>query len=443
MERDGKMKRSKGQGHIFKRGATYYLQLRVNGKKIVKSLHDETGTPVRSQRDAEKERDRIMSAYAAKDEETLRRNALNALMNAEEKAEAAADLANPPLRIKDAWNAYLAHHDRPQDSGERTLRDYAGYFSKFTASLKANHPEMIFMRDVSAETAAEYATFLKKSGASPNTFNKHLFFTKLIYRVLRKEIRAAEPPFEGIRPQKLTTQGRRELTVDEIRNVLETAEGDLGLLLGLGAFTGLRLGDACTIKWGEIDLARRIIRRTLNKTGKAVLIGIPQVLLDKLNEIPRQERKGYLLPKFAELYQDENTRPQITARIQAHFRECGIDTWKEGTGGGADKTGKRAVVEVGFHSLRHSYISLLAAAGAPMALVQKQVGHSSMTMTDHYLHMNESGARQLADSLTLTGKAATGIEPEREKLAELAKTADIEKIKQAIELLKGGEAGKK
>ena len=38
-------------------------------------------------------------------------------------------------------------------------------------------------------------------------------------------------------------------------------------------------------------------------------------------------------------------------------------------------TGKRAVVEVGFHSLRHTFVSLQAESGTPQTVVQAIVGH--------------------------------------------------------------------
>ncbi|OPY88928.1 MAG: site-specific tyrosine recombinase XerD [Smithella sp. PtaU1.Bin162] len=439
------MRRKRGQGHILKRGTSYYLRFCIDGQIITKVLRDEVGAAIKNQRDAEKARDVIMSAYAAKDKKELRKSAVNALMTAETKAEIAADIANPPLRIKEAWQAYLDSQGKP-DSGERTLKDYEGYFNKFASWIAKNHANKIFMRDVTEEIAANYATYLNKSGLSANSFNKNISFMNLLYNTLEKAIRlkkeknneAAEEkksPFDRgfITRKELKKQSRREFTIDEIRRILDSAEGDLLLLLEIGIFTGLRLGDACTLKWGEIDLTRRIIKRTLNKTGgDPILIGIPRLLQESLEAIPAKARVGYLLPEIAEIYQNVNTRPRIVRKLQEHFKKCGIATWKAGTGG---ETGKRAVVEVGFHSLRHSYVSLLAASGAPVALIQKQVGHANPEMTNHYLHMDESGARQLAEALTLTAKCEQKQEPERERLAELARSADIEAVKRALKIL--------
>jgi hypothetical protein len=55
-------------------------------------------------------------------------------------------------------------------------------------------------------------------------------------------------------------------------------------------------------------------------------------------------------------------------------------------------TGKRAVVEVGFHSLRHTFVSLCREANAPLAVVEAIVGHSNPAMTRHYTHTSEAAA---------------------------------------------------
>jgi hypothetical protein len=71
-------------------------------------------------------------------------------------------------------------------------------------------------------------------------------------------------------------------------------------------------------------------------------------------------------------------------------------------------TGKPAVVDVGFHSLRHTWVSLHAARGTPQAIVQASVGHANPAMTAHYTHVDAATARDVAKALpafTGTGEA--------------------------------------
>ena len=304
-----------------------------------------------------------------RDKTELARQLADTVKSLEVRTAEAVEIANPPLRIVDAWEKFIKAPNRP-DSGERTVLDYKGYYNAFNNWLAQEHKELIYLRDVSRDIAGEYAAYMTSSGKSPNTFNKHMGFLKMFYRVLADKIRAKVNPFNEITRKKLLKQkSRRELTIEELYRVLNEAEGDLALLLNLGTFTGLRLGDCCTLHWGEIDLIKRVIRRIPNKTAsknpKPVLVGIPGPLYDLLNAIPVSRRKGFLLPKIAAVYSDINRRPIITRHIQAHFEKCGIQTQKQGTGkykdpetGELKSTGKRAVVEVGFHSLRHTYVSL-------------------------------------------------------------------------------------
>jgi len=48
-------------------------------------------------------------------------------------------------------------------------------------------------------------------------------------------------------------------------------------------------------------------------------------------------------------------------------------------------TGKPAVVQVGFHSLRHTFVSLCRAPNAPLSGVQSIVGHASPPLTNQTL----------------------------------------------------------
>ena len=50
-------------------------------------------------------------------------------------------------------------------------------------------------------------------------------------------------------------------------------------------------------------------------------------------------------------------------------------------------------VDVGFHSLRHTFVSISANAGVPLVVVQAIVGHSNPAMTQHYYHKDENALR--------------------------------------------------
>ena len=181
-------------------------------------------------------------------------------------------------------------------------------------------------------------------------------------------------------------------------------------LFAIGIYTGLRLGDCALIEWGAVDLLRSRITIVPRKTarhahGKPVVIPIHRVLLSMLEETPPKYRKGYILPETAEAY---NREPSLlTNRIQRIFESCGIRTKID------QGEGRKALTDVGFHSLRHTFVSLSANAGAPLSLVQSIVGHSNPAMTRHYFHEHEDALRGTVAALpditgvTIDAEAAT------------------------------------
>jgi hypothetical protein len=77
-------------------------------------------------------------------------------------------------------------------------------------------------------------------------------------------------------------------------------------------------------------------------------------------------------------------------------------------------TGKRGAVEVGFHSLRHSFVSLCRAANAPLSVVEAIVGHSNPAMTRHYTHTGDAAALAAVQSLpSVVGDAVPALPPAR------------------------------
>ena len=385
-------------GHLFKRGSNFYVRWTVEGKVFSKALRDEQGQPITSKREAEAAREAFMAPLAVADEA----ESLAAITSKLEgrKAELAVwdEQQNPALPISQAWTEFLASPNRP-DSGPETLYQYECQWSRFADWMKEKHPNKPTLRDVTREIAEEYAGTMNHGTLSANSYNKHLGLLALVFRVVKRKARLTENVWEHpkrggfLQRKRLVTHSRRELTVDELRKVCGDAGGELRTLLALGIYTGMRMGDCATLRWGETDLRRGIITRIPNKTGrrnpKPVIVPIHPALLAMLTEIPAESRGDYVLPETAALY--AHRIDAVTDMIQTHFKVCGITTWKPGTGPDS-KEGKRAVIEVGFHSLRHTFVSLCRESNAPLAVVESIVGHASPAMTRHYTHVGQLAA---------------------------------------------------
>jgi len=397
----------------------YYLEYKVAGKRVKESLG------VTNLEDAETERNRRMAPLMVADEEQALESITQRLNGVKARRKVAGTLS---ILTDEAWSTYEKTPNRP-DAGEVTLRHYACQFGRFVRWMKDNHPDLPALRDVTSEIAAEYAEDLTKAKYSSNTYNKHVRLLELVFRVLEDKAGMERNPWSKITRKKLRTQSRRELTVEELKEVCGKSKGELKTLLALGLYTGMRLGDCCTLRWAEVDLRRRVIIRIPNKTartkGQAVRIPVHPVLQTILEETPRKQRGEYVMSGMAEEY--DRASWDVTNRIRAHFETCGIRTHKKGTGlkkvkgkDGKERkvhTGKRAVVEVGFHSLRHSFVSLCRDAGTPLAVVEAIVGHSNPAMTRHYTHVGDLAASQAVAALpAFVGANEASIQPSAKEL---------------------------
>lgn len=397
-------------GYLFKRGDSFYVAWRVNGKAFSKALRGDDGQPITTKREAEEARAKWMAQFSMATEAEALESIAAKLEGHKTELAKWENEQNPPLPITQAWSAFLDSPNRP-DSGAETLYQYECQWSAFADWMKGKHPDLLTLRDVSKSIAEEYAGTLNHGRFSANTYNKHLNLLTLVFRVVKAKAKLADNPWADIQRKRLVTQSRRELTVDELRKVCGEAQGELQTLLALGVYSGLRLGDCATLRWGEVDLARGIIRRVPNKSArrnpKPVIVPIHPVLGDMLAKTPASERHEYVLPETCALYLRRSDA--VTDLVKRHFETCGVTTNKPGTGG---DSGKRAVIETGFHSLRHTFVSLCRESNAPLAVVESIVGHSNPAMTRHYTHVGELAAgRAVAALPSVIGNATP--QPER------------------------------
>jgi integrase len=216
-----------------------------------------------------------------------------------------------------------------------------------------------------------------------------------------------DDPWEGIRLLTDDSHTRREFTLDELNRIMAAAEraGEKWkTLFSIGVYTGLRLGDCCTLDWSSINSDRGIIQLIPRKTrkyahGRPVTIPIHPTLAAVLGE----KKDGPVLPDIASWYEGEE-HWRISRGLEIIFKDAGIKTSVKIEGR------HYAAPDATFHSLRHTFVSLAANAGVPLPVVQSIVGHSSTAMTRHYYHENEDVLRQAVAAIPAIGKRDEGEE---------------------------------
>ena len=399
-------KRAKhGEGTLVLRGKKYYARWVVGGKVYTRT----TGTSDKGE--ALDKLAEFVHPFTLKDEAVRLREMtyklggiekeISEIEEAEAKAKAKAEEEKPALAVMEAFAAYRSCLSRPNRAGGDTLDRYEAQFGEFAKWLAVNHPEVKELRHVTQEIAEEFLKALLKR-ATANTYNKRIVLFRAMWKHLAKTARLTENPWMEITKQVVVNHTRRDLKEEEMDHILASLTGEMKLLFFLGIYTGLRLGDCCLLNWSNIDIAKKMMFVTPRKTmkhGGFARIAIHPRLAEMLEEIPAERRDGYLLPEIANKYKRDPAA--VSKRVQAVFEENGIQTQNE-----EKSQSGRAQVDVGFHSLRHTNVSMQLNAGAPLAVVQSTVCHASPMMTRHYFHESEAALRRAVAVLPSFGDSA-------------------------------------
>ena len=398
------MARPKGTGNLQQeRNGLWTARVGVNGRRICRS----TGTADRAL--AERFLERILRPLG---------------------------LGRTRLPLAEAWHRYEMSPNR-RDVARATMKSKRSTWMRFARWMEANHLEAGCLSEVTEEAVAEYLAELR-CRHSATTYNNHVCTLREMFRLLAGPD-AAFDPWAAVRLRADDSVSRRELSLDELKR-LHAAAAEAGpqwrLLFATGLYTGLRLGDCCRLAWANVDLARQTIQVIPEKTrrhahGRPVTIPIHPRLLAELKALAADaSRRGqdYVNPAVAELYLNRNW--ELDDRLRRIFRRANIAMNVRMAG-----RSRRSVV-ASFHSLRHTFVSLSANAGVPLAAVQAIVGHTSTAMTRHYYHENEDALRRAVEAIPAIGAPAA---PAAQTVAAPARpTTPAQRLKALKRLLAQG-----
>jgi integrase len=167
------------------------------------------------------------------------------------------------------------------------------------------------------------------------------------------------------------------LTTTETAALAEAC-GRQGDVIHLLAYTGMRFGELVGLRVEDVDLAaRRIrVRRSITQVGGELVEGNPKSAAGR-RSIPVPQRLTSILSERV-----TGRPPGAPAITSPNGALLGLENWKRSTRwrhtiAAIDRPKMRV------HDLRHTYASLARRAGADLRLLQKTMGHASITVTAH------------------------------------------------------------
>lgn len=252
----------------------------------------------------------------------------------------------------------------------------------------------------------------------------HVLIRESLQQALKENL-ITRNPADATRPPKITKKEAAFLTADQISVFLKSISEDrwyAAFVTVLG--TGLRLGELAALRWENVDLKKGIIH--VKEAVSRVETFEPEGPKTKLIIQPPKTKKGLRsipLPAFViEELKRLKTRQteekillgtawqaKLREEMGENYKDPGfLFTWQDGRPVDPDylskhfrKLIKKANIEgIHFHSLRHSYASLLLSNNVHPKIVQENLGHSTISMTlDTYSHvapgLKEAAAKSL------------------------------------------------
>jgi integrase len=283
--------------------------------------------------------------------------------------------------------------DIPKLSRSITLGDFVEQFLNHQAKL---HP-----RSQRAYHGAQCKNFLGWAGKdrlladlTPKDLQAYQAFRSTVnmrssvnrsFQVLKTLFRTAvewgfltENPAAAIRKFREPGGRRVFLEAADQQRILAACQEPFRSLVLTALRTGLRRGELLGLRRRDVDFSRSHV--TLIETKTDTPRHVP--LLPEIRETLLALADG--LPDDAKLFRSSGGLPYSAAGVETNWR----------------RTRRRAGLNhVHFHDLRHSYASDCLAAGVPLSVIQRWLGHRSIKTTERYLHLADKQVQQAVGDL--------------------------------------------
>ena len=223
----------------------------------------------------------------------------------------------------------------------------------------------------------------RASGAAAGSANRLLIMMRYIFNLA---IRWDAPgikanPCAGVPLLEVNNKKERYLSVDEAQRLYEAVRASentmLQYIVPMLILTGARKREVLDAQWQDFDLARRIWRIPMSKSGKSRYVPLGDGAMTVLSTMPRSMKCEWA---FA--------NPQTNKPFVSVF--CAWNTARKNAG----------LADVRMHDLRHSFASLLVNSGRTLYEVQQILGHTQVKTTQRYAHLSQDTLLDAANAAT-------------------------------------------
>ena len=250
--------------------------------------------------------------------------------------------------------------------------------------------------ELNQQTVRGFLAELYRRGTAASSSARKLAAIRSFARYLRREGLLEGDPAALVSTPRMTQKIPAHLDVDEVQTLLEAPNGETPLgrrdraILELFYASGLRLSELVSLDLEDVNLGNRLLRVT-GKGGKERIV--------PFNRTAARVVRRYLT--------DRQTLIRKVAAVEHRSRDMSGDPLFVNYRGGrlstrsVDRLVRRYVRQsstrlgISAHALRHSFATHLLERGADLRAIQELLGHSRVTTTQRYTHVNAAQLTEL------------------------------------------------
>lgn len=275
-----------------------------------------------------------------------------------------------------------------------TAARYSGTVAAFLKHL--DKKAECHLGDINAADVNGFVAARLKGGRNPTTVQTDLKTLNTPFALALRQGLILMNPIAAANPITAEKEAREPFTSGEIVALLKAASPEWKSAILLAAFQGLRLGDATKLQWSNINFEERTLKLRPAKTKakkKDLVLPLHSSLEAHLKTLKMPEEDGPICPKLSQC--KPGGYSGLSRQFQAIMKTAGIEQESiEAEGKKGRKFNKRT-----FHSLRHSYVTQLEAAGVAPDQRMKLAGHSDAKSHARYTHTKIETLRQALEKL--------------------------------------------
>lgn len=261
---------------------------------------------------------------------------------------------------------------------ENDLRDYAAFLKRQGIGAAA---------DITRAFVLEYEADLALRGFASSTVARRLAAVRGFHRFAFREGLLASDVAAGVSKPKISERLPDVLSIEAVSALLDgMKKGDARCLRDKALLEtlygcGLRAGECVGLDLGDIVLEEGFLRVT-GKGGKERLVPLAGCALSALTaylETGRPKLQGANAFTSSAVFLNARggriSRQSLHAIVACEGRRIGIENLHP-------------------HTLRHSFATHLLAGGADLRVIQEMLGHSDISTTQIYTHVDRSHLRE-------------------------------------------------